>query len=99
MDLLPLHQFLICGTYVLPRLCQFWTQLRGKLAHEGPYKQVSIGSRRRRLPKLQAEDQKAWRIREQGLKDGWEQNADRILCHQGLPYIPEIICSKLISRH
>ncbi len=31
-DLSPLHQVLICGTHVLPRLCQFWTQLRGKLA-------------------------------------------------------------------
>ncbi len=31
--------------------------------------------------------------------DGWGENADRILCHQGLPYVPEIIRIELISRH
>ncbi len=31
-DLFPLHQVFICETHVLPRLCQFWTQLRGELA-------------------------------------------------------------------
>ncbi len=36
-DLSPLHQVLICGTYILPRLCQSWTQLQDKLAQEGPY--------------------------------------------------------------
>ncbi len=33
-DLLPLHQVFICGNQVLPQFCQFWTQLRGKLAHK-----------------------------------------------------------------
>ncbi len=26
-DLSPLYQVLICGTHILPQLCQFWTQL------------------------------------------------------------------------
>ncbi len=37
VDLSPLHQIFICGTHILPQLCQFWTQLRGKLAQEEPY--------------------------------------------------------------
>ncbi len=42
-DLFPLHQVFICGTHVLPQLCQFWTQLWGKLvAHEGPYKPANV---------------------------------------------------------
>ncbi len=35
-DLSPLHQVLMYRTHVLPRLCQFWTQLQGKLAQKGP---------------------------------------------------------------
>ncbi len=83
----------------MPRLCQFWTQLRGELAQEGRYQQTSIGGLRLRLSELQAEDQETRRIREQGLKDGWEENPDGVLCHQGLLYMPEIIRTKLISRH
>ncbi len=44
------------------------------------------------------EDQEAWRIREQGLKKGWEE-IEEVLHHQGLPYVPEIVRTKLISRH
>ncbi len=69
-DLSQLHQVLICRTHILLRLCQFWTQLRDELVQEEPYQQASIGGLRLRLPELQAEDQKTWRIREQGLKDG-----------------------------
>ncbi len=36
-DLSSLYQVLICGTHVLPQLCQFWIQLPGELAQEGPY--------------------------------------------------------------
>ncbi len=39
---------------------------------EGRYQQASIGRLRLRLPELQAEDREAWGIREQDLKDGWE---------------------------
>ncbi len=80
-------------------MCQFWTQLRDELAQEGPYQQASIRGLRLRLPELQAENQEARRIREQGLKDGWEENADGVLCHQGLPYVPEVVRTELISRH
>ena len=38
-------------------------------------------------------------IREQGLKNGWEESADGVLCHKGLPYVPEIVRTELISRH
>ncbi len=51
-----------------------------------------------RLPELQAEDQEAWRIREQGLKKGWEEIKE-VLYHQGLLYVPEIVRTELISRH
>lgn len=50
-NLSPLHKVLICGTHVLPQLCQFWTQLWGKLAHKKPYQQASIGSLRSQLSK------------------------------------------------
>ncbi len=97
-NLSPLHQVLICGTYVLPRLCQFWKELCGELASEGAY-QASVRGIRLRLPELQAEDQLVGRVRKQGLKDGWEEDADRLLHHQGLPYVPEVIRTRLISRH
>ena len=54
-NLSQLHQVLICGTYVLPQLCQFWKKLRGELASEGAY-QASVGSIRLRLPELQGGD-------------------------------------------
>ncbi len=45
------------------------------------------------------EDQLAGKIREQGLKDGWEEDADGVLHHQRLLYVPEVIRTELISRH
>ncbi len=33
------------------------------------------------------------------MKDGWEENADKVLYHQGLLYVPEIVKTELISRH
>ncbi len=98
-DLSALHQVLICGTHVLPRLCQFRTQLRGELAQEGPYQQASIRGLRLRLTELQVKDQEARRVRKQGLKEGWEENADGVPYYQDLPYMPEIVRTDLISRH
>ena len=93
-----LHQVLICGTYVLPQLRHFWDGLRKELASEGPYK-ASIGGMRLRLQELQGEDKQARKLRaEQPVKDGW-QDIDGMLHHQGLPYVPEIIRTELISRH
>ena len=85
-------------TYVLPQLCQFLEELRGKLAGIGPYQQACIGRLRLRLPELQAEDQIAREIREKCLKECWEE-IDGMLHRQGLPYLPEIIRTKIISRH
>ena len=44
-----LHQVLICGTYVLPQLRQFWQGLQKELAQEGLY---VVGGMRLRLQEL-----------------------------------------------
>ena len=53
---------------------------------------------RLRLVELQIEDGQVWNIRVEKLGGNWE-DSDRILHHQGLIYISEIIKTKLISRH
>ena len=95
-SLTPLYQVLICGTYVLPQLCHFWDTFRVELAAEGPYK-ASIGGIRLRLQELQEEDAEAKKIRTEKRKS-WEE-IDGVLHHQGLPYVPELIRTELISRH
>ena len=52
---------------------------------------------RLRIHKLQAEDEKARKTRAEN-SEGWD-NIDGVLNYQGLPYVPEIIQKKLISRH
>ena len=37
-------------------------------------------------------------IREKGLREGWEE-IDGVLHREGLPYLPEIIRTEIISRH
>ncbi len=102
VDFSPLHWVLICETHILPRLSQFCTQLRGKLAYKGPY-QVILRGLRLQLPEPQVEDSHAKKVRagssEEGLKNSWEENADRVLCYQSLLYIPEIMMTELVSRH
>ena len=52
-----------------------------------------------KLQELQSKDKQARKFRaKQLVKDGWE-DIDGMLHHQGLPYVPEIIRTKLISRH
>ena len=46
---------------------------------------------------MQAKDQKAQKIRKQGLKKVWK-NFEGVLYWEGLPYIPEIIKTELINR-
>ena len=58
-----------------------------------------MGGIRLPLSELKAEDQLAGKIREQSLKNGWEKDADGVLHHQGLPYVPEVIKMEIISRH
>ena len=53
---------------------------------------------RLRLVELQAENSQARKIRVEKLGGNWE-DSDRIFHYQGLPYIPEIIRTELISRH
>ncbi len=93
----PLYQMLICGTVVLPQLCQFWDTIQSELADEGPYT-ASIGGMRMRLPELQDDDTEAMKLRSQGLSAGWE-DIEQVLHYQGLPYVPKLIRSELISRH
>ena len=96
-ELLPLYQVLICGTHVLPHLRQFWKTFQAELGAEGPYR-VSIDAMRLRLPELQDNDKEAIALRAGGLPEGWE-DVEGVLQYQGLPYIPEIIRSEVISRH
>ena len=66
VKLLLFYRVLICGTYILPQLRQFWDNIQSKLANKGFYK-VSIGGMRLRLAKLQESDKEARRIRAEGL--------------------------------
>ena len=97
----PLHQILACGTYVLPQLRQFWTHFKGSYWAKA-LTEANISDLRLRLQELQEEDKQAWKIRVEQLgqleKEDWK-NINRVLHHQGLPYVPEIIQTELISRH
>ena len=52
---------------------------------------------RLKLLELQESDPKAWKIRAKDL-EGYEE-VDEVLHHQGLPFIPEVIWTELISWH
>lgn len=52
---------------------------------------------RLRLQELQKEDEQARKTRAKH-SEGWD-DIERVLHYQSLPYIPEIIRTKLISRH
>ncbi len=88
---------LICGTVVLSQLCQFWNTIQSELADKGPYT-TSIRGMRIRLPELQDDDKEAMKLRSEGLLEGWE-DIKQVLHYQGLPYVPKVIRSELISRH
>ena len=62
IDFSPLYQFLICGTYLLPQLRQFWDIIQVELADENFYK-VSIGGMRLRLSELQESDPEAQELK------------------------------------
>ena len=53
---------------------------------------------RLRLQELQDEDEHARKLRAAQLAKDW-QDIDGVLHYQGLPYVPEIIQTELISRH
>ena len=70
---------------------------RQELAAEDPY-QASIRGMRLRLVELQAKDSQVRKIRAEKLGRNWEYS-DKILHYQGLPYVPKIIRTELISKH
>ena len=80
VKLLPLHQILICKTYVLSQLRQFWAHVQNELANKGLYN-VTIGEMRLRLAELQESDGEAQIIKEEGLKNGYEE-VDGVLHYQ-----------------
>ena len=53
---------------------------------------------RLRFPELQDNDKGAIALRAGGLPEGWK-NVEGVLQYQGLPYVPEIIRSEVISYH
>ena len=53
---------------------------------------------RLQLPELQDKDKEAKVLRAGGFPEGWK-DVERVLQYQGLPYVPKIIRSKVISRH
>ena len=57
---------------------------------------ASIGSMRLRLSELQKSDDKAQKIRTEGLKDAYKE-IDRVLHYQRLPFVLETIQTKLNS--
>ncbi len=70
----------------------------GQASQREAYK-ISIGGMQLRLTKLQANEPKTkdfWS--KNGLAEGWD-DVDRFFYHQCLQYVPEIIRTKLISRH
>ena len=53
---------------------------------------------RLRLPELQDKDKEAKKLGATGLLEKWE-DIEGVLQYQRLPYVPKIICSKVISRY
>ncbi len=52
-----------------------------------------------RLPELQDDDKEAKKLRlEQVLSEDWK-DIKQVLHNQGLPYVPKVIHSELISKH
>ena len=51
-----------------------------------------------RLSKLQKSDDEGRKIRAEEMKDDYEE-VDRVLHHQGLPFVPEAIRTELISQY
>ncbi len=50
-----------------------------------------------RLPDLQDDDKEAMKLKSEGLPEGWE-DIKQVFHYQGLPYVPKVIRSELISR-
>ena len=96
-DLSPLHQVLICRTYICPQLCKFWTNLQAKLADEHLYR-ASIRGMSLKLPELQESDKEVQCIRTAEPQDEYKE-IDGVLHYQRLSFVPEVIQTKIINRH
>ena len=97
-QLSPFYQVLICGTTVLLQLRQFWSNIQTDIAQNSFYI-ANIGGIRLQLSELLEKNEEAKRLRgSAGLLEDWE-DVEGVLQYQGLPYVPEIIRSKVISRH
>ena len=94
----PFHCVLICGTHVLPQLCQFWNAFQAELSDEAPYK-ARIGGMRLRLAELQESDKEAKKVKATGKLQVGSKDIDGILHHQGISFVPENIQTELISCH
>ena len=93
----PFHQIFICKSTIFPQLHQFWVSFSSEIAQDSFYI-ANIRDIRLRLPKLQDKDKEAKALRAAGLPENWK-DVERVLQYQGLPYIPEIICFKVINCH
>ena len=83
---------------VLPQLRQFRGNIRADIARDIPYI-ANIGGMRLRLSKLQEKVEEKKRLRGfEDLLENWE-DVEGVLQYRGLLYVPEIICSKVISCH
>ena len=77
------------------QLRHFWDTFQTELADKNPYT-ASIGGIRLRLGELQKSDIEAQKVKANG-RDGYEE-IDGVLHDQGLPFVPEVIWTELISR-
>ena len=84
-----LHRVFICSTHVLPQIHQFWDTFQAELGDEGHY-WVSIGVMRLKLSELQESNDKARKIRVEGLKSDYEE-VDVVLHNQELSFVLEAI--------
>ena len=89
---------LVCGMTVFLRLNRFWNSVREKIALDNPYI-ANIGGITLQFSELQENNEEARLFRGfAGFSKDWE-DIEGVLQYQELPYIPAIICSKVISRH
>ena len=97
-NLSPLHHVLVYGTHVFWQLNRFWDSLQSDIAWDSPYI-ANIRSMRLRLSELQENDKEAKLLRgSASFSEDWK-DVNGVLQYEGLPYIPEIIRSEVISRH
>ena len=96
-DLTPLHQVLICGTHVLPTVRRYWDTIRQELAAKGPY--ALVGGMKLRLQELQEKSDSDQKFRAEILRKEGKKDLEGVLHYQGLPYVPELIRTELISQH